>query len=321
MENNYQLVFNFYSLKFTPYKDRQTASNQILRDVLNYILKEKKDKKGVLIDRHQNRTGENPRELFITAIRFLPKEQRINCRIALLRSGRAPLIKPNNEFELIPFDSSKGSIAEETHFFIDYSQPHRAIVCVDFNYHGPRISDIEYYLRQISHHILKESKATTVEMFMDADIDKTLEDLKNVMDIDIKVNPKNLSQLDPNIQGKYFTGISTLGQKLKPKYVKLQLMYQSQGGTHVNSEHVNKESVGMVKELLRQFKAKPYTVEGFENFVVKYESKEGKEEFFNLIKGKKEILKEIEKDSLKNANDWYNLIKEDFDEFMKSIDG
>jgi hypothetical protein len=243
----------------------------------------------------------------------MAKERRIRCSIALLRSGRVPKIKPVDQFKLIPIESI-GSIAEETHFYIDYSRNY-GVICIEFNYYGPRISDVEYYLRNVARDVLKLSKTTDVNLYMSNTIDKTLASLKNVLNLDIKVQPKKLAQLDMDLHGKYFTGISTIGQKLKPKFIKLEAMYQTPG-KGIESSEINKEATSMVMEMIRKFKTRPFNIDAFENFVVRYEDKEGSTEIFDLLKGKAEIVKEIDMIELTSRRKWYELIEKDFDEFM-----
>ena len=78
------------------------------------------------------------------------------CSIALLRSGRTPKIKPIDEFRLLPIKTI-GDIAEETHFYIDYSRNY-AVVCIEYNHNGPRMKDVEYYLRNVARNVLKLSE-------------------------------------------------------------------------------------------------------------------------------------------------------------------
>jgi hypothetical protein len=208
--------FHFHSLRFTPYKDSNQNSNNILIDVITYLMKELQNSKGHLVDRHQDRDHEESRELFMTSAVFMPKEKRIRCTLALLRGGQVPMLKPADKFILVPLDTAQGSIAEQTHFFIDYNKNY-GVICSAFNNNGPRVSDLEYYLRSVARDKLKASKATETLVFMDTSIDKTLADLKNVLSFDIKVQPQKLSKLDPDLTGQYFSGINTLGQKLKPK--------------------------------------------------------------------------------------------------------
>jgi len=122
-ENLTELKFQYFSLKFTPLNSVTTEvdSNDIMRKVITYISnKLHQEREGHLIDRHESRSNSR-REIFMNRAVFLPKEKRIRCSMALLRSGREPFIKPKEQFKLVPIEAL-GSIAEETHFFIDYSQ-------------------------------------------------------------------------------------------------------------------------------------------------------------------------------------------------------
>jgi hypothetical protein len=309
------IKFHFYSLKFTPYTHlaQEYNSDSILRDVITYLMNELHNGKGHLIDRNRNRPNEMPRELFMTNAVFMAKERRIRCSIALLRSGRVPKIKPVDEYKLVPI-TSLGSIAEETHFYIDYSRDY-GVICIEYNYHGPRISDVEYYLRNVARDVLKLSKTTEVNLYMSNTIDKTLASLKNVLNLDIKIQPIKLAQMDTDLVGKYFTGINSIGNSLKPKFIKLEAMFQSPGKT-IESSEINKEANSMVMELIRKFKTRPFNIDCFENFVVRYEDKDGNQELFDLLNGKVELIKEIEIAALSTKRKWYQLIEEDFDEFM-----
>jgi hypothetical protein len=316
-ENLIPIRFNFFSIKFEPYKGQSNTSSSILNEIITYLSREMINGKGHLIDKHKNRKQEGPRELFMSSVVIMHKERRIRCSLALLRSGRIPMLKPAEEFKLIPLDKTKGSIAEQTHFFIDFSKSY-AVICTEFNYHGPRISDIEFYFRNIARDTLKISKVTEVTMFMDSSIDKTLTNLKNVLNMDIKLQPQNLARLDTEIVGQYFTQLNSLGQKLKPKFIKLEAMYQNPGNS-VKSSQINKEANSMIIDLIKKFKARPYNIDCFENFVVKYEDKDGQEEVFNLLKGKKEIVKDVDFSKITTSRSWYEMIEKDFDEFMQTL--
>src|SRR5690606_37807007 len=309
------LRFHFYSLKFKPYAglaDKHNSST-ILKDTITYLMQELRNGQGHLIDKNRNRENEGARELFMTSAVFMHKERRIRCSLALLRSGRVPKIKPVDEFKLVPI-KTLGWIAEETHFFIDFSRNY-GVICLEYNYYGPRISDVEYYLRNVARDKLKLSKATEVNLYMSNTIDKTLENLKNVLNMQIKIQPSKIAQMDNDIKGQYFTGIYTIGNRLKPNYIKVETLFQTPGNT-VASKELNKEANSMVRTLIGKFKARPFNIDCFDDFVVKYEDKEGNEEVFNLLKGKKELEYEVEMSTLKKRRHWYELIEKDFDEFM-----
>lgn len=312
------LKFHFYSLRFTPYShltDNHTSTS-IVKDVINYLMQELRKGQGYLIDKNRNRKNEGTRELFMTSAVFMHKERRIRCSLALLRSGRVPKIKPVDQFKLVPI-KTLGSIAEETHFFIDFSRDY-GVICTEFNYYGPRLSDIEYYLRNVARDKLKLSKSTEVNLYMSNTLDKTLANLKNVLNMQVKIQPSKIAQMDNDIKGQYFTGINTIGNRLKPNFIKVETLFQTPGNT-VESKELNKEANGMVKTLIEKFKARPFNMDCFEDFVVRYEDKEGNEEVFNLLKGKKELEHEVEMKEMKRRRDYYNLIEDEFDEFMETF--
>ena len=248
---------------------------------------------------------------------ILPREKRIRCSMALLRSGREPFLKPKEQFKLIPLsESTIGSIAEETHFFIDYNRSY-AVICCEYNHHGPRISDIEYYFRNVAQKALKQSRATEVSTYLDAPIDETLAKLKNVLNLEIKVQPKNLSQLDPDIQNKYFSGMNNISQVLKPKYIRLEAYYQFPG-KGILSKELNVAANKMVTEMLTRFRGRAFNIDAFDAFQVKYEDKDGNEDIFNLLSGKKEIVLNVDIKKVTRSKDWYGLIENDFNNFMET---
>ena len=113
--------FHFFSLKFTPLVNSQHSSSSILHAVVTYLQQQKSQEKGVLIDRHDRRVSNDRRELFMTQSVLIPGKK-IRFTLALLRTGKIPLLKPSEKFQLVPLDKTKGEIAEQTSFFIDYSK-------------------------------------------------------------------------------------------------------------------------------------------------------------------------------------------------------
>lgn len=311
------LKFHFFKINFSPYKDVQNKKSQnILSDVITFLSQEQLKGKGLLVDKHEGRQKDARRPLFVTSVYFMLKEKRIVGSIALLRTGKIPLLKPAEKFTLIPLDTSMGEVAEQTHFFIDYSTD-ETVLCVEYNHEGPRFSDIEFYFRIVARDKLKLAKATEIEMFMDISIDKVLSELRNVLNLDVKLQPQKLAQLDNGLKGQYFSGISTLGNLVNPKFIKLEAMFQTQGRQYASSE-INRNANNMVKSFLQLFKEKPTNMDVFDNFVIKYEGKDGQEDVFNLVKGKKEIVKYADVRQLKGRQ-WYELIEEDLTEFVQSL--
>lgn len=223
------------------------------------------------------------------------------------------MLKPKDSLDLVPLTEANGSIAEVTHFYIDYSRP-QAVLCVEYNHHGPRFSDIEYYFRVVVHDHLHLSKALTASMYMDDTIDKTLAELKNVLNIEIKMQAENVTQMDNDAKG-FISGISNLGQRLKPKFLRIEAYFQSPG-SKIKSDELNSEANNMFITFLKKFKGRAFHHELFEHFEVKYEDKDGVENVFSLMKGKTVIEKVIDMSKNPTTSQIYEMIKADFDQFI-----
>ena len=316
-ENLTETRYQLFSLKFTPLKGINKNSRDIVFNIITYISnKLLNEQQGHLIDKHETRQNSR-REIFMNRAVILPKENRIRCSMALLRNGKIPLIKPKEGFKLIPITDTIGSIAEETHFFIDYSK-NSVIICCEYNHHGPRISDIEYYFRNIAHKVLRESKATEISAFLEAPILETLTKLKNILNIDIKVAPKDLNKLTQDVHNKYFSGMRNLSTILNPKFLRIEAYFQSPGGA-IQSKALNVSANNMIKDVLQKISANKIDIDAFKSFMFRYEDKEGNEEVFNLLSGKKEIILNVDLKKITSAKDWYNLLKNDLDYFINEL--
>lgn len=306
--------FYFYNIKFSPYSGVEKTSSEIIHDVMRFLSVEYHKGNGILIDKNENNQGSR-RPLFVTSTTFMLKEKRIRGTLALLRSGKIPMLKPADKFELIPIDKSKGEIAEVTHFFIDYGHAF-PVLCLEFNSEGPRMSDLEFYFRVVARDKLRLAKGTELELYMDVPIDKALSEFKNVLNFELKVQPSKLPQLDTQLTGQYLTALSTLDQRVNPKFIKIEALFQTPGG-RVKSSQLNTGANKMFKSFLEAFKARKQNIDVFDNFVVKYQDEQGREEIFSLLKGKKELEKLIDLETIKERT-MYELIEKDFNEFMES---
>lgn len=316
-ENLREVKYGLFSISFTPLKGVDMNSRDIIISVITYLNNMLvNEKKGYLVDRHETRNQNSRRELFINSAVFLPKDRRIRGSIALLRDDKVPMIKPKEEYILVPINERlNGSIAEVTNFFIDYSRADQVIICCEYNYFGPRITDLQYYFRQIANKVLRQSKAVEVIAFMDAPIDETLEKLKNVLDIDLKIDPKGIQRLNPDVHNKYFSGLSTLNKVLEPRFFRVKAYFQAPG-EQVESKAFNTNANNMIKDLLRRIKGNSLDLDAFKDFKFKFEDKEGNEEVFNLLSGKKEIILNVDRKSNMSIKDWYELVKVELDIFV-----
>jgi len=314
------LKFHLFSLKFTPFKAHENDydSKGILNSIFKFLDEERLAHRAFVVDRNRNKEDEESRQLFLVGSSRDLKAKCFKCSIALLKTGRPLLVKSKDAFSVKPYDESMGSIAEQTHFFVDYSTEN-CIVCVEFNSGGPRFSDIDHYLLTVAKEKLGIAKASDYLCFMNQPIDKTLAELKDVMSIELKVKPAKIAQLDPIVQSEYFSAINTLGNKIRPSFIRLEANFSSPGKSILSKQVTNTGANTMATRLITMFKEKPQNIDAFDDFVVKYKTKDGADGIFNLLSGKREFLKLVDWSELKNTRHWYELIKEDFDSFIATL--
>lgn len=310
-----QIPFNFCSIKFTPkatYRDKKNSIS-ILKECCNYIFDQKHQGKGYLVDRHKKK-GLLPRELFISKLYFDHRDRRYYGVLSLIRSGKKPMLKPKDQFTLIPIDA-QGDIAESTRFVIDISGD-RPIACIEFNNHGPRIYDIEFYFRSIAHSVLRISRKTEFVIFQEGSLEDAINNLKEVLSFEVKMKTKNLSEIDANIKGNdLLVGVNNLSNFVKPEYIKLKASFIEAGTGKIvgNRTKIN----GKVRNILKSIYDKPFNSEGFENFELKYINSKGENEDFSLLKSKKEVIIEIKK-SMK-TKEVFSLIDSEINKFIEEL--
>lgn len=318
--NNVESVtFNFHSLRFTPIKELESNNNSITicKSVIGFINDEMRQGRGFFVDRNANKKGGDERRMFMTLVsQDLPKKK-FKGTLALIRSGRLPLIRPADSYSLVSFNKDQGDIAEQTHFFIDYSKPGPVVICFEFNSNGPRISDFEFYVRKVAHERLGLAKATSVETYMSSKLTDAIENLANVLNVSAKIQPKNLNNLELKYQG-YFSGLRSFSNDMKPKFLKFEAMYRLPGKS-ASTKIVNTEANNWMKAMLKGFKERQENIDTFEDFVLVYEDKQGADQIFDLIKGKTEIVKEIDHDQTKTVRQWYDVIEPDFTAFLATL--
>lgn len=311
--------FHLSSLKFEPYVEHKDSltTTKILKETFEYLRDQRNKGQGHLIDKHENRDKDESRELFMISHRDLPKERRIRCSMALLRKGKQPKLKPTDKFKLLPLSEMDGDIAEETHFFIDYSTS-KCVVCAEYNYNGPRMSDLEFYLRNVAGPSnLRIAKATEVTAFFSNTLEETLANMHNVLHMDVKFKPSDLARMDSDVRKHYYSSMENIGKDFKPKFFRVETYFQIPGsGAPVE---INNEANNWFRDMLNIFKTRKRNAKLFENFEVKYQDQEGAEHLFNLSKHRRKIIIEIESNKDLKNSELYKLVAPELNEFIATL--
>lgn len=218
-EKPFYFEFHYASLKLDPYSGSNSTSSQLLQDVIMKL--NDKDLPDSLreIDRYKNRQGGAQRRLVHIAAPFEKGGSRCFGRIALIKD-KAPLFlhgKDTVEEILKPLNKR---FIELTNYVINFSTTGDPVIMVEFNSAGPRLSDIEFYLRQIS----KEYKIATAfktSIHLEASIDDLGKRIDNVFNLTVKV-ANTFSTTSSQEWFNFFTGIRN---DTAYKDVKLELFF------------------------------------------------------------------------------------------------
>ena len=305
--------FNFMTMQFIPIKEHSNlTSNQIILKIVDSIKYQRTQNNIIIFDRFKNRKNEPSRQIYINYTGHEPLKRRLKFSMALIRSGKQPLLKPTGSIDLVPFDKNLGEFTEITHFFIDMNRP-TAVVCVEFNDNGPRMTDIEYYFRAMSTEYLHLSRSLTVGIMMESNIDETIDGLSGVFDFDMKIESKKFSEMDNDAKG-FLSEWGTLLTKLQPEFIRIEAFFQRKG-KKVNKPSTNSGMLTGLKHILKRV-GKPNNSDAFDKFVINYQDADGNVKKFDLFNTKSEISVLINLNQTIKTTAVYELIKDDFDKFL-----
>jgi len=315
------ITFNFYSVLFKPRKQHSTLNSvEILKQVLHYVTPVNLDHKVHLVDRHKNRENSNPRHLFIDSVSFDHVERRFKCRMGVIREGKTPMLKPYDTYQLVSLDEMRktyGELVEVTHFYIDISK-NKPYLCCEYNFYGPRYSDIEFYFRNVAHTILELAKETKLEIHLDVSLDKLLDDLKDVLSFELKMEPSSLEMIEPAIKNKYFTGLSSFGRLLRTRAISIKAFFDVTEGEKLLK--TDTEGTNLIKRLLRSIRNEDTEIGAFKNFLLEYTTEQSDDiQTINLIKNQKGFEIKIATSALSSNRRWYELVKPGIDNFINGL--
>lgn len=283
--------FHIFDFLFTPLKENESTENshKILKKCIDRINDEYlKKQTAIVIDRHEGRTEEEHRNLFMTPAAFNVKERRYKCKISLLRDNKIPILVNKTNYTLTPLEQlGNTALAETTIFYIDMNK-RVPIVCCEFNSLGPRISDIEYYFRQIAFfNMLGIAKGCKAAIHMKLPINEVLSSLSDVLRFKIKVKPQRLNYIFQEVQDSFITNMNALAGTVKPKSIRVDAFFRESNQKNTSK---NIQAISFAKRILNAIKNDNDIIEDFEEFTLYFEKENGIDSVFQLIRGKQEIL-------------------------------
>jgi len=277
-----EINFHFFDLNLTSYKSVGIDnSSKLLKELLDILYNDRLENKVYVIDRKEGESNDDKRNLLIITLTYLGKGQRVKGKMALLRD-KLPVFL-NNSSDIDEIENIKDrKLAEITHFCIDFT--HQVpLVMFEFNSSGPRISDFEYYIRQVGKKsgIVKYCNAT---LRVKGEIEKILEDIKNVGEIEIKVKLENTRFLK-DIDNSFYSSITALNESHPYETIRIS--------TGFSRKKINVGGLDLARKILGYFKKNSNKLEYVDDLKVTVDCGNGFE-LFDLINQKETRILPIE---------------------------
>jgi hypothetical protein len=186
--------FNYASFSLAPYSGETGSSSNLLKQVIQKLSDKDFPHDKKVIDRHINRKDTASRKLVIISNKFGENGTRCFGKIALIKN-KAPLLWSGSDIvEEIEKEENKQFI-EITNYCVHFSSGSDPIVMFEFNSEGPRLSDIEYYIRQIAKEFRLAKNIQTV-LHLKISYEQLDSKLSNVFGMTVKVNSANNNKIN-----------------------------------------------------------------------------------------------------------------------------
>ncbi len=210
--------FNYASLKMKPYIGDVGSSSSLLKNIIKKLNEEDFPSDKKVINRHENRKNAVNRRLVMISNRFEEQGLRSYGKIALIKN-KAPQIWGGKDIvEEIEKEENKQFI-EITNFWVYYCVGADPVVMYEYNHEGPRLSDIEFYLRQIAKEY-RIAKNISTSLHLKTTYDQLDKNLKNVFGLTVKVNSANTKRYD------WLSALKKLDDDSGFKDVRLEFFYK-----------------------------------------------------------------------------------------------
>ncbi|PCI97459.1 MAG: hypothetical protein COB15_07800 [Flavobacteriales bacterium] len=282
------LEFQYATFRLQPYVNNIKSSSKLLKDVIQKLNDKDFPSESRLIDRLKGQKGNRQRRLVHISSPFEKMGKRCFGRIALIKN-KAPMIWGGKDvIEKIEKGIDKQFI-EMTNYVIHFNDDGEPIVMVEFNSAGPRLSDIEYFFRQVAfeYNIATGIKSTYHLSTNYKDLDKNIVNIFNVV---VKVGSNNLVNAnDTNWHGP----LKNLNDETGYRDVRMELFYGRKKdlfGKYLK----NIQGLKFGRDIITWLKNKPENIEYVEDLKMTYQTNEDEEPIeLDFIKNKSTSLVHI----------------------------
>ena len=298
-EKKENVVFNYATLLGEPFAKSNDTPKEIYKNIFDQLRSEEFPDDKKVIDRYKKRKNEPKRELVIIRNRILNRNQ-ITGVLALIKNN-IPKTWDGKDIikELV---NDKGDVyIEPMRFMIDFSNENEVIVMHEFNYEGPRLSDLVFYLRSIAKDYSYGKKIDS-NIHLDIEFEDLERKITNIFHVGVKVR----NTLTDN--AKWLQKFREISELTGYKDCRMDFFFQRNKRNGDYKKNVR--GLGYVRQILNWVKKKE-NIEKISDFKLTYTDEDHPEPIdFDFIKNKTTstlIRPETEKKWLDQIINEFNL--------------
>jgi len=310
-ENYADFEYNYASFNLVPYGKNNSSSSNLLRNIIQGLNREDFPSEMKIIDRHLNRKNTPSRKLVYISGRLEKEGRRCIGKIALIKN-KAPMVWGGKDIiEEITKEKNKRFI-EVTNFIINFNDDSNPVIMHEFNNEGPRLSDIEYYFRQVSKE-LRIAKYVNATLHLDSEYNNLDKDMSNIFELTVKVNAGHTNKLD------WHKDLKQLNDSTGFSDVRLELFFQRKKETN-GTYKKNILGLDFSRKMIHWLKKDKNNIEYLDDLKMKYQVGDNEEIIdLDFLKNKTTSLFRMELfDGLYNKKELIEQVSNEFSYYLKT---
>jgi len=301
-----EFEFNYADLRLTPYTGSVENSTQLLKRIISHLNSSEFPKDKKILDRNKNQAGTISRELVMISNRFSERGVRCFGKIALIKN-KAPMLWREGEDVVVSINRPENQkFIEVTHYLIHFDPNGTPIIAVEFNNEGPRLSDIQYYLRQIG----KESgiaKFIQSSLHLKIEYDQLDKQMRNIFSVVVKVKSVFSNRL------QWLKMLKDINDETGYKDIRIELGFKRKRGVNGNYEH-NTLGTDFARSLIHWLKNKDTNIDYIDDLKMTYQNDDDEVLSLDFLKNKEVSI--IKLQSGYDPKDLREAVEEEFSHYL-----
>lgn len=314
MEQKYlEFEFNFASFSLKPYSGNHGTSSQILKQVILKLNESDFPSEKRIIDKHKNRKNTVSRKLVMISNSFSDsKGQRCFGKIALIKN-KAPLLWGGKDIVEEIEKAQNKQFIDITNYTIHFSQTADPIIMFEFNSDGPRLSDIEYYIRQIAKEF-NIGKNINTSLHLNITYEELDKQISNIFAVTVKVVTGHNNKVN------WFKQLQKINEQTGYKDVRLEFSY-NRIKDKVGAYKKNIIGLDFARGIIEWLKRDKNNIEYIEDLKMSYETNDN-QNIIDLDFKKNKVVSFLEvplhDNKVYKQSDFKEIVGQEFNQYLIS---